>query len=381
MPIDPAFEAWYIQRRRDQAAAEGKPIPTDEESRTLLQGYEQTAFEPARQAHAANLEEARKAAIEQEIAKGPWGVGPMLPVAKWAVGQRPEFQPPPKLPTTPLFPPGGGGPGVKTPSLEPEKPPAYAVPPGLPPAERAKQYEERQAASQWEPISPTITAKDGTVSWEAPSGSATWKRPPGQADTFMKGAVTDVATGKVIRHTPPSSEAKGAFSASRQLPAAWEDPALVMERESPLVQDLWREKKAKIASVDEMDARVKLLRSQASLLEQQASDAALPFDERLKRKTQETTKLWSFATEMLKPTVDAEVNRMMEAMIKKNPSMFSDPKKKKEYEDQLRWTIQMGYLAQLVPTVLPFLGQGYRVPSEAYFMGGPGGGMMTGGGS
>ena len=134
----------------------------------------------------------------------------------------------------------------------------------------------------------------------------------------------------------------GAFTASRQIPsleAGWDE---VQKTESPMIQRLWQEQKAKELGLESEEAALAQEKGRAGILTAEADEAAIPYEQRIKRHFDALTSAHSDLKERMLPDIQSQIDRRMTLMAT-DPEMMKlidTPEKKKAMEAHLAQQLQ-----------------------------------------
>jgi len=150
---------------------------------------------------------------------------------------------------------------------------------------------------------------------------------------------------------------RGAFTASAPLMSEQAPPEVVNMTQSPQMQRLWYEQRAKSLGLRTAEAEQRLGTARAEILEAQAEEANLPPAERTKRMTERIVGVYERIKDYMLPDVEQKVKDRMTMLETSSPELFDkDPGMRKVYEERLRRQIMQENLNNMTMIVANLLG-------------------------
>lgn len=147
------------------------------------------------------------------------------------------------------------------------------------------------------------------------------------------------------------------FTASRMAPPLTASYDYVQQNESPAIQALWKENRMTQLGIDMGQAELDTSRARADLLNAEAEEANLPYEQRIKRQFDGMMQMHDSMKERLMPNVQAMIDKQMTMLATDSEGMklIDTPGKKKMVEESLRrryenqtFQSMMGIIIQLV---------------------------------
>lgn len=177
----------------------------------------------------------------------------------------------------------------------------------------------------------------------------------------------------------------GTFTAGRMAPPPTATYDYVQQNESPAIQQLWKENRMTQLGLDMGQAEVDTARARADLINAEAEEASIPYEQRIKRQFDGMMQMHDSMKERLMPSVQAKIDKQMTFLGTDSEGMklIDTPGKKKMVEDQLRRRYEgetfqnmMNMIIQLVMAQDPSGAARVAQEMERQRMFGGGGGAM-----
>lgn len=213
----------------------------------------------------------------------------------------------------------------------------------------AAAWEEQTRRAQYDPQEKTIEEireMAGLKYGDQGQGKGTFMTQP----TYrMEGGTARYTGAKPIRERPSEM---GAYSPSRQAPPLSASAEWVMANESPAIQALWMERKQKELGVKTAQDQSRIQGARATMLEQEAEEAGLPFEEKLNRQIQRSTAMYEYVQEQVMPDVEKQTNEFMSALAASDQGAKLSAAQRKVIEESKRKEFQMASINRLLSLIM-----------------------------
>lgn len=238
----------------------------------------------------------------------------------------------------------------------------------------------QQPASQPVPP-PPLNLGEVVVTGEKPPVPGVAFRDP-KTGKMLAGNVPGIAERAAAMGMSPLPT-RGAFSPGRALPSFSKSFEEVANTESPAIQDLWLEMRAKDIASRRAQAATGLEEAQTRIAEEQAREAALPWEEQIRRQAQRDlarrAEIIRTEAPSIQVLVDDQVQQLKDAYRRANGKPMppeEEQRVRRIKEIEIQDLVVNRILGQITPQALAALMRNV-IPGAAGLLGGATGGTTT----